>query len=276
MKEVLPHVNVGSNERIVAMEMTDEMLRQAVPAVFAEDRFAQTSERYQFISTLDVVQAMRGEGFVPVRAHQTAARSKDRRNFSRHMIVFRLPEFRLERYGDVAPEIILFNAHDGTSSYRLHAGIFRMICANGLVVSTGTLATFRVTHAGLNTAERVLEGSHRLVQGLPAVFAQIDGWKNHWMTERDQLSYAEEALKLRFGAYSPVRPSQVLNPRREDDTGEDLFTTFNVVQEHLMRGGLRGYTRNLRRTQTRPLVGIDAITRLNTALWDLTVQYGLN
>ena len=73
---------------------------------------------------------------------------------------------------------------------------------------------------------------------------------------------------------APIQPDQLLSERRYDDKGNDLWTTFNVVQENIMRGGLKGRTRGsngpLRRTTTRPVKALDLNVKLNQALWYLT------
>jgi len=49
----------------------------------------------------------------------------------------------------------------------------------------------------------------------------------------------------------------------------DLWTTFNTVQENLIRGGLRGRTAKGNRTSTRAVKGVSENVRLNKALWTL-------
>jgi hypothetical protein len=54
----------------------------------------------------------------------------------------------------------------------------------------------------------------------------------------------------------------------------DLWTTFNKVQENVVRGGLRGVRRDetgrSRRVRSRAINGIDQHIRLNQALWTLS------
>jgi len=70
----------------------------------------------------------------------------------------------------------------------------------------------------------------------------------------------------------PGTPSgtSISTPRRFEDRGNDLWTTFNRIQENLMRGGLSGHNRNGRRLTTRPIAGVSENVRLNRALWTLT------
>jgi hypothetical protein len=48
-----------------------------------------------------------------------------------------------------------------------------------------------------------------------------------------------------------------------------VWRTFNVIQENLVRGGVRGVASNGRRQRTRAMTGVDASTRLNRELWTL-------
>ncbi|WP_186153310.1 DUF932 domain-containing protein, partial [Burkholderia gladioli] len=70
-------------------------------------------------------------------------------------------------------------------------------------------------------------------------------------------------------AAAPITESQVLRARRSEDAGDDLWTTFNRVQESLTQGGMRGRSPAGRRIKTRPITGIDQDIRLNRALWML-------
>jgi hypothetical protein len=73
---------------------------------------------------------------------------------------------------------------------------------------------------------------------------------------------------------APIRPDQLLQERRYDDRGDDLWTVYNVAQENILKGGIRGRKRGadnrIRRITTRPVKSIDRDVKLNKALWTLT------
>lgn len=254
--------------------LTDAQLAAHAPAAFAVGAHQATSARYQFISTAQLVSALRAEGFAPIRAQQTRSRRDDRRGHARHMVVFRAPDAALRTVGDVTPEIVLLNAHDGSGAYQLHAGLFRLVCANGLIVSDATLAAIKVPHFGQQAIAEVLDGMHALVTALPDVVAHIAAWRATALAPEIRLAYAREALALRYteGA-APITPAQILTPRRSADRAADLFTTFNVVQEHLLRGGLRGLRADGRRVAMRRVTAVSETVRLNKTLWALTERY---
>ncbi|MCY1297040.1 hypothetical protein D9M70_464620 [compost metagenome] len=83
---------------------------------------------------------------------------------------------------------------------------------------------------------------------------------------------ARSALALKYDTPNqvvPITEAQVLMPRRVDDRGSDLWSTFNRIQENLVKGGLNGRSAHGRRQSTRPVQGIDQNLRLNRALWML-------
>ena len=70
-----------------------------------------------------------------------------------------------------------------------------------------------------------------------------------------------------------ITAEQLLRANRREDVSGDLWTTFNRVQENVIRGGLSAFGRdanNRRRRQTmRAVEGIDQNRALNRALWTL-------
>jgi Domain of unknown function (DUF932) len=105
-------------------------------------------------------------------------------------------------------------------------------------------------------------------------------WQNLQPTSGEQNAFAEAAHELRFAdlegkVETPITPAQLLiTPRRSADSGNDLWHTFNRVQENTIRGGITAWGRDAnnqrRRTTTREVKGIDQDVKLNRALWMLT------
>jgi hypothetical protein len=62
--------------------------------------------------------------------------------------------------------------------------------------------------------------------------------------------------------------SDILTPFRPEDEGNDLWTTFNVIQEKMMRGGFSYKSQRGRTTKLRGIQSIQASNRLNTKLWE--------
>jgi len=96
------------------------------------------------------------------------------------------------------------------------------------------------------------------------------------MTRDERGVFAQAAHRLVYDdpEQASIQPHQLLEERRYDDKGHDLWTCHNVCQENIVRGGLKGTTRGsngqLSRTTTRSVKALDRNIKLNQALWFLT------
>jgi hypothetical protein len=257
--------------------MCEDELRKRAPSIFAAEAHESRSARYTYIPTIDVVRAMVREGFQPYSARQSNTRDRSRAEHTKHMVRFRRPDMNVT-VGDVIPEIVLVNSHDGTSSYQIMSGMFRVRCLNGLVVQSGTLEDVRVHHKG-DVISNVIEGCYSIVEETTKALSAPADWSGITMGRDARMALAEAAHVLRFAdsegtVATPIKAEQLLIPRRRDDTESDLWTTFNVVQENTIRGGLSAMGRDSsgarRRSTSREVKGIDQDVRLNKALWTLS------
>lgn len=255
-----------------ASALTTDQLMRAVPSAFAESAHDSRSARYAYVPTIGVIEGLRAEGFLPVKAIQSRSRDDDRRGHAKHMIRFRR-EDQLQQAE--AREIILVNSHDGSSAYQMNAGIFRLICSNGLAVGNEDIRQ-SVRHSG-DVKSEVIDCAFRIIDRFDTVAAEIDAMKAVRLEKPLMLAFANAALEARFDTdEKPVTAEQVLRPRRASDQSDDAWTVFNRVQENVIKGGLRGQSkdangRTLRR-RTREVAGIDQNNTLNRALWRLAVE----
>jgi len=247
--------------------LSDDQIRAVAPSIFAETPHESRSERYSYIPTAAVLAELRSEGFLPFMVCQTRVRREDRREYTKHMLRLRHAS---QINGTEANEVILLNSHDGTSSYQMLGGMFRFVCSNGLVCGDA-VADVRIHHKG-NVAEQVIEGAYEVLKGFEQVQEARDSMRIITLDAGEQDVLARSALALKYDApdrVTPITEAQVLAPRRFDDRGNDLWSTFNRIQENLIKGGLNGRSAQGRRQRTRAVQGIDQNVRLNRALWML-------
>ena len=245
-------------------------LQKLAPSVLATNAHHRVTARYQFISTLDLIEGLEGEGWFPVKASESRARTEDRDGFTKHLLRFRRLDGRVPMVGDTFPEVVLINSHDGSSTYQLHAGLFRLICGNGLIVASAVMGQLRRRHTG-DALREVIEGTYEIVEELPTIAGQVERFQQIELKPAEQTAFAEAALSLRWEPeHAPVTPSQLLAARRPEDDNPTLWTTYQRVQENLLKGGQRGARRAGRRATTRPIKSVDGSVKLNQALWLLT------
>jgi hypothetical protein len=249
--------------------LSGEALRERAPAVFAAGAHERTSPSYTFISTQAVLAALASAGFLPVEARQ-AGRAKSPMH-ARHLIRLRR-RAETVRLRDSLPELLFLNSHDGTSSYQLRAGLFRVACTNGLVVSMGVFPVWRVMHRG-DVVRDVVCAALRISERFEHLAAAVDRMERTVLDPEQRLEFARQALTLRFPQDAPgaMQPSQALVPHRPEDVGNDLWRTFNTLQSAILRGGLTRRSPSNRLMRTRPIRAIREDLRLNSALWEMAI-----
>lgn len=252
--------------------LSNDQIRRVAPSVFAETPIDGVSDRYAFIPTSRVLDALRGEGWNVVKASQTRVRTPDNREFARHMLRLRHPSIEPVLNGDSFPEVVLLNSHNRTSGFTLQAGLFRLVCSNGMVISDGTFGKIGIRHTGADTIiNDVIEGTYKVIEELPNISDKLESIASVTLNDREREAYAEAALELRWqDGNAPVTASDLLDARRREDRKPDLWHTFNTVQENLIKGGLRGRNKNGKRTRTRAVNSVNEDVRLNRALFTLT------
>lgn len=248
-----------------------EAVREMAPAVFAPSAHEKMSSKYTFVPSEKVLAGLMSVGFVPVEARQTQARSASPLH-ARHLVRLRR-RFETVQMNGAAPEVVFLNSHDGSSTYQLRMGIFRVVCTNGLIVSHGAFPAYCVSHRG-NVVDEVVTGALKLSEDFERLAGEVERMEARRLLKDEQIRFAEQALALRYPEPNRVgmQPSQLLTCQRVEDLGEDLWTTLNKVQERLLRGGLSRRTSGGRLTRTRRITSIKADVRLNSQLWDLATS----
>jgi hypothetical protein len=270
----------ASNTRVYRSEspLGEEQMRSVAPSIFATGKHASRSERYAYIPTIEVLRGLRKEGFAPFMVAQSRSRIEGKTEFTKHMIRMRHAEQVSAR--PEANEIILINSHDGASSYQMLAGMMRFVCHNGLVVGD-IVEDIRIPHKG-NIQGEVIEGAFRVLDEFEVVGEHTEAMKALQLEPPEEVAFATAALALRFGEKviedtgghqpAPVTAGQLVDARRSADMGRSLWSTFQRVQENVIRGGLAGRSAQGRKIQTRPVASIDRGVSLNRALWMLAEE----
>jgi hypothetical protein len=254
--------------------MTLDQIRTVAPSVFAEDRHASRSARYTYIPTSQIVEHLMASDYGVFAVNQGGSRDESKRSFTKHMLRLR-PLSQPVQVGGTHNEVVLLNSHDGTSAYRLVAGVFRLVCSNGLVVASSLIEDIRVKHSG-NILAEVAEGVDRLKDQLPRIGDSVQSMQAIGLNRDEQQIFARAALTAKYGDEAPpVNESQVLTVRRTDDREPTVWNTLNTLQESLVRGGhryIRQTDRGIQRRKTNAVNSVDGQTNINRALWQLAEE----
>jgi hypothetical protein len=273
-----------SRGRMGAYALDNETMMRHAPSIFAVDKHASRSERYTYIPTIEIVDGMRANGFEPFFVRQGKSRIEGKAEFTKHLIRFRwqgeAQPTGVRRVGDVFPEVALVNSHDGTSSYQLSAGLMRLVCLNGMVVSDRQFGSVKLPHKG-DVIGQVIEGSFEVIEESRKALEVAREWSGITLDAAESRLLAGAVHSVRFAdsegeVNTPIQPEQLLGVRRHDDRPNDLWTISNRIQENAIRGGLSAMGRDAlnrpRMTTTREVRAIDGDMKLNKAIWALTEQ----
>lgn len=260
-----------------------DMIRAHAPAVFAEQPHESRSERFAHIPTHEMLAALMKEGFMPTGIRVGGSKDASKRAFTKHMIrLRRIEAFEQRKVGDVFPEVVLKNGHDGTSQYCLMIGLFRLICMNGMITPESLFGDIKVPHRG-DAMQKVIEASYQVLDHTTAVLDNVENMRAVKMAPEESAIFARHALRLRFDEAVPealmAEPTRILHARRPEDRQPDLWTTFNRAQENLTKGGIEFYReqgegreRKLVRQTVRPVQSVDGDIKLNRVLWSLAEE----
>lgn len=264
----------------------DEIMNYS-PSVFCDHRSPKVSDKYSFISTKELIDSFEKFGWTP-----NYTRQNGKSLYARHTVRLNnddLGYFNLN-FDKVKPQLIVDNSHNGISPAHMHMGLFRLVCTNGLVMAIpGMHTSIRLRHMGVNFEE--LKSLVEIITNQYNIMShRLDDMFNTKLTTDQQEEYAIRAIATRephmfinsdgtvnIGKITEiVNPKQILTPMRGEDKSEDLWTTFNVVQERLVKGFFDRKTPSGRKTNPRGISNATRHTNFNIKLWELTEEYMTN
>jgi hypothetical protein len=255
--------------------LTREDILEKAPAVLSTTTAENVSKQYVHVPTVELIEDMEKLGWQVVDVKQGTGRKHKRAEHRKHMVIFRNENIVMKSEdGEVVyPQILLTNSHDGLSAFQFRAGLFRLVCSNGLVVSTKDFGSLRILHKGysFDTLKKVVM---ELVEQLPITVETLNRFREVILSDEQKVEFALKALGIRFGERGmEVAPEEILKPVREEDAGNDLWAVFNVIQEKMTRGGFN-YKANTGRNKTaRTIKNFTRDMQVNEQLYALAESY---
>ena len=257
--------------------LNNEEIREIAPSVFTSTPASTVSKHYTHIPTSRVIEDMRLLGWDVVDAKEVKARKKATIGVQKHLLIFRNPDVVINgEDGDtVYPQILLTNSHDGKNAFTFTAGLFRMVCENGLVISTEQFEDVKMRHMGYSF-EELQVNIHDMVERLPLTVESMNMMKQIELQQEQTLEFAQRALEVRFGKKQmeniKVDIDELVEPTRREDQGDDLWSVFNVIQEKLIDGGFV-YSNGSKIRKARRVKNFSQDQKINKDLFSLALEY---
>lgn len=217
--------------------LSESALRKTVPTAFFDAPEPFMSEKYTLIKTTDVITRLANYGWLPVEASESQTFANTKKDARHHMIRFRKPSILPAQYvGDSVPEIVLINSNNGRKAFQLEAGIFRLVCSNGMVRKDKDLGSVKKVHIGEFDLDNAIHDVLFKINEQASVIQKLQTIELHPAV---QLALAKKALDLRFkdSVYIPD-PKVALEARRVEDEGNSAWLVLNRLQEAILTGGI--------------------------------------
>ena len=267
------------------------------PAVMTDIRSPETSNRYGLVNTIEAMNVLSDYGYRPTRAIQQPNRIEGREKYNKHLIAFSHKDELAKTDLESRTEVLLYNSHDGRSSLKLFAGVFRFVCDNGMIAGEGFKNVMRHSHTTANNFEKLLT---KTLDGLPQVTDQVEKLSKTELNVKQILDLAEQAAKLRWKEapdclksfsfdhkepqtglyYTEETIHELARPSRYEDTGRNAWKAFNRIQESILKGGvnivsitnkhLDAKNWNGKRRKAKGITALSENIRINQSLWDMT------
>ena len=281
---------------------TKDELREIAPSIFSTTPSPEVSKKYSHIPTDKLIDDMELLGWFPIDAKEVNARTKGTMGFQKHLVVFRNPDIVINQMPNnivesstsptgyrktdgtfakknpidtVFPQILLTNSHDGKNAFTFTAGLFRMVCENGLVISTNEFEKVAIRHMGYDFDE-LQKQITEMVERLPLTVESMNNMIDTKMEQDSILKFAKDMLAVRFPEDElrriTIDMDEFITPVRPEDKGDDLWSVFNVIQEKIIEGDFE-YTVGTKHRKARQIKNFKQDMDLNSKMFDVALQY---
>ena len=276
-----------SDNKLATNFLSMDELRRRCPAAFkTSPTNPNVSNRYVHANTATVVEDLAKLGWYPTEAKQCRNKRNSSGIRSFHMIAFQNPNVYIAKQGpdgteaiDSFPRIILTNSHDGFNSFKFMVGLYRLICSNGLCIATEEFANMSIRHINYDFESlRVLVGD--VIAKVPEITCTMNTMRKTVLDETAKKELAAEVVKIRKNIAEDEKFNiseedimDILNPVREEDKANDLWTVFNVCQEKMIKGGFSTTNDKNKTRKQRAITSIKKDLDYNQRLWTVAMKY---
>ena len=268
---------LNENQLQTAKYLSKANIKSLAPSVFSEKPSGDVSSKYTHIPTERVIDDMELLGWKPIEAKEVKARKLSTKGFQKHLLVFRNDDVVINgKDGDtVFPQILLTNSHDGKNAFTFQAGLYRLVCENGLVIADTQFEDVKMRHMGY-TFEDLQVLIKEMVEKLPLTVESMNQMKAKELEQEQILAFAKEAINTRFTEKEVNRIKidwdEFIKPVRKEDEGKDLWSVFNVVQEKLIEGDFE-YRMGGKDRKAREIKNFKQDMKINKELFELALDY---
>jgi len=268
-------------KRQMDKEISIQKAKEMVPALTNNIPASGMSLKYETINTLDIVQEFINLGWVITKASTDSGYKHiydDK--YRTHFITLQNPKLK-SPVDNTFYEIIISNSYNGKSRFQVQLGLYRLVCANGMIAFTDVVQPITVKHIGEGARVVVDKVMETILYQMQIVETQTQKWNNTKLNDKQINQLAGKILKARMGKdFKPHKEQikQITNIQRDEDKDNNVWEVFNRIQENVIQGnfefrkskrGPKGFfvTKTI---QARGMEKPTVLKRFNEKIWELT------
>jgi hypothetical protein len=115
-----------------------------------------------------------------------------------------------------------------------------------------------------------------MVEKLPLTVDSMNKLKTTNLDQKQKEDFAKRALETRFSkeevANVTIDLKELLEPTRKEDSGNDIWSVFNVIQEKLIHGMFE-YKAGAKVRKARKIKNFKQDLKVNEQLFELALEY---
>ena len=275
-----------SDDKLATQFLTKEEIQKVCPLAYAEAPTNKVSDKYVLANTGTVIEDMEKLGWKVVSAKQRKAKTGKQSRFSFHMITFQNPDVKIlgqDQDGNDTiegyPRVICTSSHDGFSCFQFLIGCFRLVCSNHLIIATKKFTNLKIRHINY-TFEDLRKLIAEILENLPKQISLMNEMQKRVLTKDQQHKLALSMFKVRLGKseddileVDEETLDTLLDPVRDEDKADNLWNTYNILQEKFVRG-LFNYKKDGGKVRkARAIKGFVSDMQFNERAWKLAESY---
>jgi hypothetical protein len=118
------------------------------------------------------------------------------------------------------------------------------------------------------------------IEQVPGIVQTMNDMRKVTLTDEQKINLATEVVRIRKGIEDDQKfqldaetVESILEPVREEDKANDLWTVFNICQEKLIKGGFSAVGKNNKSRKQRGITSIRKDMDFNQRLWGTASKY---
>lgn len=226
-----------------------------------------TSKNYKLVKSFEVSNKLEALGFELEKTSYINCKKPEKRGFQKHLMIF--GHNGLVVNDENRLRLIVTNSHDKSTALVFSLGIYRSVCANGIVVGS-TFFERRIAHNDRDIFRKIDETIEEFFIAAKRLKERIIALNNIYLNVIEISAVIKKLSEVRVGKPIDYIDERQFAPSRIGDEGNNAYVVFNRIQEVLTKKSVTFEIQEndkVIQLRTRPLRSSLKDLSINKELW---------